>query len=479
LSDKLKAQGLLRKAAKARPVRVPKPKPKTGPVKEQLRQSKMELEKFRDHHIDFYDFAPVGYLTLTEKGLISEINLTGAAMLGPGRSQLLKKSLSHFVASEDGERMHQHFLQALKQDEKMTCEVLFKRSDGSDLYAQLDCLRLLKKGHAPVVRMAMTDITERKKTEEKVRDQEVFFRMITENIDDFIAVLDLQGKRLYNSPSYARLFDNISSMKGVDSFAEIHPDDRERIKRIFNQTVQSGVGLRTEFRFVLADGTIRHMESRGGLVRNSRGQSLHVVVVSRDITERKLTEEKNHNLAFHDTLTKLPNRRLLNDRLFQTMAASKRSGRHAALIFIDLDNFKPLNDQHGHAIGDLLLEEVAHRISDCMREVDTVSRYGGDEFVVLFNELDTDRAKSATEAGVVAEKIRIALAEPYVLTLRRQGLAKTVVEHRCSASIGVVVFVDHEMSQDDIMTSADMAMYQAKQDGRNLIRFFDSDVSKR
>ena len=431
------------------------------------------------HHIDFYDFIPVGYLTLTDKGLISEINFTGATLLGVERNQLLQQPLACFVAPEDGDRMHRHFLAVLKHDEKLTCEMLFKRGDGSNFYAQLDCLRLSKKGKAPVVCIVLTDITERKQIEEVVREQEEFFRMIAENIDDFIAVLDLEGRRLYNNPSYARLFDNVEAMKGMDSFAEIHPDDRERIKQVFKQTVKSGIGLRTEFRFVLADGTIRHMESRGELVRNGRGQALRVVVVSRDITERKLAEEKIHNLAFYDALTKLPNRRLLDDRLVQTMAASKRSGRFAALIYIDLDNFKPLNDKYGHAMGDLLLEEVARRTSNCVREVDTVSRYGGDEFVVLLSELDTNKTKSITGAGIIAEKIRAALAEPYVLTLQREGKAKTTVEHHCTSSIGVVVFINHEMNQNDIITCADLAMYQAKQDGHNLIRFFDSKPPKK
>ena len=178
----------------------------------------------------------------------------------------------------------------------------------------------------------------------------------------------LEGRRVYNNSAYSRLFGNIENKKGTDSFAEIHPDDRKHIMQVFKETVRSGTGLTTDFRFVLPDGSIRHMESRGGLVKNSQGQPSRVIVVSRDITERKLAEQKIHNLAFYDLLTRLPNRRLLNDRLSQTITASKRSARFAALMFIDLDNFKPLNDGHGHAAGDLLLQEVARRISGCVRE---------------------------------------------------------------------------------------------------------------
>ena len=445
---------------------------------EELRRSQISREEFIEHYIDFYDFAPVGYISLTDQGHISEINLTGAALLGMERSKLPGQRLSHFVAPEDGDRWYRHFLDVLKHNTKLTCELTFRRGDGSSFAAHLDCLRLVKENKAPIVRIVLTDITERKQMDEVVREQEEFFRMIAENTEDFIAVLDLDGRRLYNNPSYARLFGDIERLKGTDSFAEIHPEDREYVRRVFRETVHSGIGLRADFRFVLTDGSIRYMESRGGLIRNRQGHALRVVVVSRDTTARKQAEDEIRNLAFYDELTKQPNRRLLNDRLVKCMASSKRSGRFGALMFLDMDNFKPLNDTHGHSAGDLLLVEVAHRINSCVREVDTVSRFGGDEFVVMLSELDIDKAKSLEEARFVAEKIRAALAEPYVLTIRQNGKAKTTVEHQCTSSIGVVLFIDHEISAEDILKWADMAMYQAKNDGRNLVRFFNPTAPK-
>lgn len=143
------------------------------------------------------------------------------------------------------------------------------------------------------------DITERKLVERRLSEQEEFFRMIAENIDDFIAVLDTDGKRLYNSPSYARLFGDVGALRGTDSFAEIHPADREHVKQVFQETVRSGVSHRADFRFVLADGTVRNMESRGGLIRNSLGLVSSVVVVSRDITERKRIDYKLRELNEH------------------------------------------------------------------------------------------------------------------------------------------------------------------------------------
>lgn len=309
-----------------------------------------------------------------------------------------------------------------------------------------------------------------------VRASEEFFRMIVENGEDFFAVLDLEGQRLYNSPSYAKLFGDIGNMKGSDSFAELHPDDRERVKLAFRETVQSGHSHRLNFRFVLANGSIRYMESCGALIRNSQGRALRVVVVSRDITERVENEQEIHNLAFYDTLTRLPNRRLLSDRLDQAMATSKRSEKYGALMLLDLDNFKLLNDKQGHNMGDLLLIEVGRRITSCLREMDTVARLGGDEFVLVLSELDKDKAESTVQSNIVAEKIRAILAEPYVLKVWQEDNADTTIEHHCTASIGVALFLNHEASMEDILKRADMAMYQAKEAGRNLIRFYDSKV---
>jgi diguanylate cyclase (GGDEF)-like protein len=167
---------------------------------------------------------------------------------------------------------------------------------------------------------------------------------------------------------------------------------------------------------------------------------------------------------------------LLNDRLSQTMLASKRSSHYGALMFLDLDNFKPLNDAHGHDAGDLLLVEVARRITQCVREVDTVARFGGDEFVIMLSDLDIDKAESITQAANVAEKIRSTLSEPYVLKLRRDADEQTIV-HRCTSSIGVVLFINHEAGLEDIIRCADSAMYLAKQSGRNTIRFFERSTS--
>ena len=205
-----------------------------------------------------------------------------------------------------------------------------------------------------------------------------------------------------------------------------------------------------------------------------RGKLLGVFADARDITKRKEAEQKILDLAFHDTLTDLPNRRLLDEHLKQAISITKRSGRYGALIFLDLDNFKSLNDTHGHGVGDLLLIEVAHRISSCVRAVDFVARFGGDEFVVIIGDLATGQSKSAALINIVAEKIRTALGNPYNLKVKSDEKTEAVVEHRCTSSLGVALFLNHAVSSDDVIRWADIAMYQAKEAGGNSIRFYDA-----
>ena len=183
-----------------------------------------------------------------------------------------------------------------------------------------------------------------------------------------------------------------------------------------------------------------------------------------DITERKKAEEDISRLAFYDPLTGLPNRRLLVDRLQHAFANSARSGRHGAIMFIDLDNFKGINDTKGHDCGDVILVEVARRLQSCVREGDTVARLGGDEFVVMLEELDSEAEHAATQAEEVGEKIRAAINQPYLLKGE---------QHRSTASIGISLFVDRTTTSDTLLKNADIAMYQAKGAGRDAVRFFD------
>jgi diguanylate cyclase (GGDEF)-like protein/PAS domain S-box-containing protein len=200
------------------------------------------------------------------------------------------------------------------------------------------------------------------------------------------------------------------------------------------------------------------------VVTSSRGDATHYVETHVDITRRKAAELEIENLAFYDPLTHLPNRRLLRDRLQQVLAGLKRDGDAGALLFIDLDNFKVLNDTRGHAMGDLLLQQVAQRLGASVRKEDVVARLGGDEFVVMLQTLASAPMEAAAQAKMVGEKILAALNQPYQLSGE---------QYHCTCSIGIALFTDNTDTVDELLKRADVAMYQAKNAGRNGLCFFD------
>ena len=202
--------------------------------------------------------------------------------------------------------------------------------------------------------------------------------------------------------------------------------------------------------------------------------ALIATILAVTLTVRLLRSQHSAVLGLYDSLTQLANRRLMEDRLGQTMASSRRNGTYFAVMVLDLDNFKPLNDQHGHGAGDLLLVEAAHRLKGCVRNIDTVARYGGDEFVVILGELDADEEAATMQVGAIAEKICAKLAQSYQLKIKHPGKPDVTVEHHCTASIGIAMSMNHEVSQDAIVKHADAAMYQAKDSGRNAIRFYEA-----
>ncbi|MFA4968556.1 MAG: EAL domain-containing protein [Sulfuritalea sp.] len=205
-------------------------------------------------------------------------------------------------------------------------------------------------------------------------------------------------------------------------------------------------------------------------VKGHAGTITHYVGSQLDITERKAAEEKIEHLAYFDALTELPNRRLQADRLQQAVATSARSKKHGALLFLDLDNFKTLNDTLGHEIGDLLLQQVAQRLVACVRKGDTVARLGGDEFVVILEGLSGKSDEAAAQTETIGEKIRDTLSQAYAIAGQTQ---------LSTPSIGVTLFAGEDESIDELMKRADLALYQAKAAGRNTLRFFDPDMQTR
>jgi diguanylate cyclase (GGDEF)-like protein len=203
-------------------------------------------------------------------------------------------------------------------------------------------------------------------------------------------------------------------------------------------------------------------------VRDSDGTITHYVAAFSDISERKKAEEQIRKLAFYDPLTGLPNRRLLTDRLQHAVLTSDRTGRSGALFFIDLDQFKGLNDTRGHDIGDLLLIEVGKRLQTCLRECDTAARLGGDEFVVMLEELSPVLTEAMRHARLVGEKVLACLNEPYLLAGQI---------HHSTPSIGATLIRGRRVSATELLKQADTAMYQAKAAGRNTLYFFEPGLT--
>lgn len=333
----------------------------------------------------------------------------------------------------------------------------------------------------------LEDMTENKRLVQALLEAQSKYHTLVEWSLEAIHVLR-DGRFIYLNPAAAQLYGASSGheLLGQPSQDRVHPDDLPMAVARMRELLQHQVNAPlTEMRFLKLDGTVMNVQAQATLTDYEGAPAVHVAW--RDITEQKRTAllqresrarmqvaDKVLQLAFQDMLTGLPNRRVLVDRVNLARAESKRSGRYAALLLLDLDNFKPLNDTHGHAAGDVLLIEVARRLQQCVRETDLVVRFGGDEFVVLLNALSPGLTTSAQLATAVAEKISESLKQPYVLEVQDALHAVSMVEHRCTASIGLALFLNDHADHDEILKWADTAMYKAKKSGKNRIQLHDS-----
>lgn len=311
------------------------------------------------------------------------------------------------------------------------------------------------------------DITEHKLVEDSLRESEMRFRSVIEQAPVGMS-FSRDGYTLDVNPAFLKMFgyDDVSEVRGQPVINRIAPHCRvEMQERIIRrsmgeptETTYETIGLRKDgSQFPLFISAQRVMLNDGPI------SSAFLF----DFTERKSAEKKINQLAFYDPLTGLPNRQLLIDRLQHALVSAARRGRWTALLLIDLDNFKTLNDSLGHATGDLLLQQVPERLAQCVREDDTVARFGGDEFVVILEDLGESTMEAAAQTEAIGEKILAALSQPCQLGTH---------EYRCTASIGATLFSDNQQTIDELLKQADIAMYQAKRNGRNLLRFFDPQM---
>jgi diguanylate cyclase (GGDEF)-like protein/PAS domain S-box-containing protein len=298
-----------------------------------------------------------------------------------------------------------------------------------------------------------------------LRESEERFRQMAETIGDVFWLSDPSRRRaLYLSPAFERIWGMPASAVYADWrawLAHVHPEDRDRVRARMDDG--TGGDFELAFRVLRPDGTLRHVQVRAYVVRDGLGRHVRRAGVAQDVTERREQAERIERLAYHDALTGLPNRAMLMDRLGQALAHAQRRQHQLAVVFIDLDRFKLVNDSLGHAAGDALLQEVARRLRATLREEDTVARVGGDEFQVVLDEID-----GPADAAHVAEKLMRVLGEPF--TLEGQELHVT-------ASLGLSLYPRDGARGDLLLKYADTALYEAKGEGRNAYRFFSPEMN--
>ncbi|MGE5468958.1 MAG: putative bifunctional diguanylate cyclase/phosphodiesterase [Ignavibacteria bacterium] len=420
-----------------------------------LRDRLLELERFR-HLLDASD--EIILVVAAASGLIIDANGGACRRLGLSRERLLGRALSDFCACSV-----QEFADQLASDAGQGRHVSLRMS-GEDRrpFATEGSVVLEFVDGAPLISLVVQDVTvlkgERDRSQLYLDTVQSIMVALDEN--GFITMLNPFGYRLLGYPA--------GTLLGRHWFTTClpQPEANRTVVPYFEQLIRGGSEALEYFEnhVVTASGERLLVAWHNAVLRDHGGQVVGTLSAGEDITERRASEEALHNLAFFDPLTGLPNRRLLLDRLQHCMAGSVRNRNYQALLFLDLDQFKTLNDTQGHEQGDRLLVETARRLERCVRAGDTVSRMGGDEFVLLLEQLSADETEAATQAEAVGEKILTELGAPYEFGKEA---------HRGTASIGVTLFEADEMPVEDLLKRADLAMYQAKASGRNTMRFFD------
>ncbi len=323
-----------------------------------------------------------------------------------------------------------------------------------------------EKGAINDVILVQEDVTEHKRAEDSLRESEMRFRTVIEQSPIAMA-FGRDGYTVDVNAVYLQLFgyDDVAEVRGQPVTSQIAPQCRAEVEERISRRIE-GMPAESTYETIgmRKDGSQFPLLISAKRVLLSDGPLTYAFLI--DLTERKASEEKIKQLAFYDPLTDLPNRQLLNDRLRQASASSLHSGRLGALLLIDLDDFKTINDTLGHDMGDMLLKQIAQRLESCVREGDTVARFGGDEFVILLENLSEQALEAAAQAKLVGEKVLSAFIQPYQLA--------TLV-YRGTTSIGITLFSGLQ-GIEELLKQVDIAMYQAKKAGRNILRFFDPKV---
>ncbi|MGN8002427.1 bifunctional diguanylate cyclase/phosphodiesterase [Acidovorax sp. 22279] len=345
-------------------------------------------------------------------------------------------------------------------------EKRYIHKDGHEVWGDLTVSSMWASGSAPGHHIAVVqDITARKRMEENLRANEQRLRSILERLPMGLCLVQDDGLISFRNQRYVQICGYTQEeVPDTDTWWQrAYPDaaERDAIRQRLLDTRHLGVIPLAEYTIRCADGKYKPVEISGIFVEGGR------LITMQDLSERKAAEEEINQLAYYDPLTRLPNRRLLMDRLQQALATSARHQRSGALLMLDLDNFKTVNETRGHDRGDALLLQVAHRLRGCVHEDDTVARQGGDEFVVVLEDLGDSPEDAAARAEDVGQRILGVLREPYQI----DGAA-----HHSSLSMGVTIYSGTRETVDELLKRADLALYQAKNAGRDTLRFYDPQM---
>ncbi|MFZ5630632.1 MAG: bifunctional diguanylate cyclase/phosphodiesterase [Spirochaetota bacterium] len=428
------------------------------------RQARIALRRRELEFRRLVETASEGVWTIDENGLTTFVNHRMADMLGYLPEEMLGTSFLDYVTPE----MRSHSLEKLQRRKEGVSEVhesALQHRSGRTVWMMASTSPIRDESGIVTGALAMmSDITERKAIEEQLRQSEARYRQLVESSADAI-IVHQSGFIVYANEPALRLVGAHESREliGRNALEFVAPEYRAMvIERMKEVNVPGGRAPLIEEKFLRLDGTTVDVEVSGtGTLYNGAPATM---VVARDISDRKRAEAQIRYLGQHDILTGLPNRALFADRLAQTIAMAERHRSFFALLFLDLDHFKKINDSYGHRAGDAFLRQVAERLVAGVRAIDTVSRQGGDEFIILLNEL-----AHPEDAGTVARGICERLSDPFEI----EG-----VRLHASVSVGIAVYPKDGGSADTLLRNADIAMYHAKSRGRNQYQFFSEELNR-